>query len=58
MAATVNTDNALNFDGTSSINIGQPLNTGSSYTLEAWIKYDGTTGTYIISSRQIKIHFL
>ncbi len=54
VAATVNTDNALNFDGTSSINIGQPLNSGSSYTLEAWIKYDGTTGTShnIISSNQ------
>ena len=51
VSVTVNTDNALNFDGTDAINIGQPLSGGSSYTMEAWINYKGSMSeNNIISS--------
>ncbi len=52
ITVTTNTDNSLNFNGTSNaINIGQPITTGSSYTMEAWIKHEGnTTASNIISS--------
>ena len=50
ITATVNTDNSMHFDGTDAINIGQPLSTGSSYTMEAWIKHAGNPDANIISS--------
>ncbi len=51
VSTTVNTDNALNFDGSDAINIGQPLSSNSSFTMEAWINYKGSlTENNIISS--------
>jgi gliding motility-associated-like protein len=51
ITTTVNTDNALNFDGSDAINIGQPLSSGSSFTMEAWINYKGSMSeNNIISS--------
>jgi gliding motility-associated-like protein len=54
ITVTTNTDNALNFDGTDAINIGQPITSGSSYTMEAWVNYQppggNNTASNIISS--------
>lgn len=59
VTATVNTDNALDFDGQNDyINIGQPLAAGSSYTIEAWVKYDGSTSAMNIVSSNKNVFYI